>query len=289
VSRFPRMLVNGTPGTSISAADRGLNYGDGVFETIAVDRGEPLLWQRHMARLEAGCRRLGLEWPAETLLRRESREMLQPDRSCVLKILLTRGEGGRGYAPPRTAPVTRILGVHPLPHYPGDFWERGVSLRVCVTRLGENPDLAGIKHLNRLEQVLARREWDDPAVSEGLMRDGHGRVIEGTFTNLFVCSDGGLSTPDLGRCGVAGVMRDLVMELAARENIEVVRKDMTLDEVKSAEALFLTNSLIGIWPVRVLDDVTFSPAKIPISLVRGVSPNCLRHALSERSAAEVTS
>lgn len=270
------MLVNGQPGSSISAADRGLQYGDGLFETIAVFRGEPLLWQYHMDRLEVGCERLGFPAPDADQLLRESRTVVGECSAAVLKILLTRGIGGRGYTPPSEPAVTRVISCHPLPDYAAECWTLGVNARFCRTRLGINPGLAGLKHLNRLEQVMARREWESATIAEGLMLDAIGRVVEGTLTNLFVWLDDRLVTPDLSHCGVAGVMRRLIMRLAMEHSIPVVESDLYEDQVKSADAVFLTNSLIGIWPVRRLDDIDYDTSLIPSVLARGVEPHCLR-------------
>ena len=205
-------LINGVAATCIDAHDRGFHYGDGLFETFAVSNGEPAMWDMHMQRLLLGCQRLGFPAPDPTLLRSEALSLCAvPDAPArgVLKIIITRGGGGRGYRAPSpsavlaTGGVTRMLALYPWPDYPAAFWSEGVAVRVCATRLGCNPALAGIKHLNRLEQVLARNEWDDASVAEGLMLDPQGSVIEGTMTNLFVVRNGQLLTPDVSQCGGA--------------------------------------------------------------------------------------
>ncbi len=139
-------------------------------------------------------------------------------------------------------------------------------MRVCATRLGDSPALAGLKHLNRLEQVLARAEWDDPEIAEGLMLNSSGHVVEGTMTNLFLLREGALITPELSRCGVVGVMRGVVMDAARKKGIPVVERTLALQELASANAIFVTNSLIGIWPVRELEGRPFDLDAIPNGL-----------------------
>jgi 4-amino-4-deoxychorismate lyase len=145
-----------------------------------------------------------------------------------------------------------------------------VSVRYCATPISANPVLAGIKHLNRLEQVLARAEWQDPEIAEGLMTDADGRVVEGTMSNLFVVSAEGLSTPPVDRSGVAGVMRGLVLDLAVQLGLPVRVCEIRRSDLQRADVLFLTNSLIGLWPVRQLEHRIYDIAAIPDRLREAV-------------------
>lgn len=246
------VLVNGEQNAAISAQDRGLHYGDGVFETLAVRDGRPLLWGRHIARLNSGCQRLGIPMPDAGLLFQEALQVCDMAEHAVLKIIITRGSGGRGYRPSTLLTANRLLALYPVPDYPLYFAMEGVFVRLCSTRLACNPALAGIKHLNRLEQVLARSEWADPAIPEGIMLDGVGRVIEGTMSNIFAVRDGVLMTPDLSECGVAGIMRGLILEIAGQMSIPSRVTTLTIEDMMSAQELFLCNSLIGVWPVNNL-------------------------------------
>ncbi len=264
------MLVNGKSTTPIPALDRGLQYGDGLFETLAVIEGSPCLWPRHMERLRQGCERLAIPLPDTALLLKEVRQESTGHPKAVVKIIITRGEGGRGYRPDNLTRPTRLIHTSPWPDYPMDMQTRGVAVRLCSTRLGCNPALARIKHLNRLEQVLAQQEWSDPEVAEGLMLDTRGRVIEGTMSNLFVWRNGELKTADLTHCGVAGVMRGLVVDTACSLDIPVVSCELSLANLQEADALFLTNSLIGICPVRELDGKGFDVTSIPSKLSQTV-------------------
>ncbi|BAV33685.1 4-amino-4-deoxychorismate lyase [Sulfuricaulis limicola] len=247
-----KILINGEPGESISVLDRGFQYGDGVFETLAVANGQPLLWDRHMRRFFHGAMRLGIQAPAEGLLRREAEQVCRGASRGVLKIMLTRGVSGRGYAPGPEAAPTRTVGLLPWPDYPATYRTDGVNVQFCHTLITRHNILAGLKHLNRLEQILARMELKD-GCAEGLMQDETGHVIEGTMTNLFVVSRGTLLTPDLKSSGVTGVMRGLVLERAPALSIDCRVTGIKRENILDADEVFLTNSLIGVWPVRRID------------------------------------
>ena len=253
-SRPLATLVNGEPLDCIASTDRGLLYGDGVFETLAVQDGSCRYWLQHLLRLQAGCERLAIPAVDSELLATEARRLVAAAGRGVLKIIVTRGSGGRGYRVPEQSIPTRILQLHPWPDFATSCAADGVGVRLCKTRLGHNSALAGIKHLNRLEQVLARQEWDDPDIMEGLLLDTEGRLIEGTMSNLFMISKGVLQTPDLHSCGVAGVMRSVILELAGQQALETGICDLRPADLAQADEVFLTNSLIGIWPVAVIDD-----------------------------------
>ena len=242
--------VDGQPAASLPLVDRGLAYGDGLFETMAVRGGSPVLLERHLTRVTAGCARLRIELDAGRL-RRELTAFCAELGQGVAKLIVTRGDGQRGYAPSTGAP-RHILQSAAMPAYPPQHAENGIRLFPCETRLAEQPLLAGLKHLNRLEQVLARAEWQDAAHAEGLMRDVSGRVIEGVFSNLFLVRDDVLSTPELSRCGVAGVMRAELLEQAQALGIACQVRDIELDELLGADEVFLCNSLYWVWPVRQL-------------------------------------
>lgn len=226
--------------------DRGAAYGDGLFETVLVRDGEPSLWEFHLARLARGCAALGLPPPARAELERPLAEAGQG--LAVLKLVWTRGSGGRGYRAP-AAPSPRLR-WQLAPFAPSEErWAQGVRVRHCRLRLGIQPALAGLKHLNRLENVLARAEWDDDGVAEGLLCDSDGRLVEATAMNLFWRREGRLETPRLDRCGVAGTLRAALLE---RLPIRVV--EATPEVLERAEAVWLGNSVQGIWPVSRLDD-----------------------------------
>lgn len=244
-----RVLVDGQARNQVSVLDRGLGYGDGLFETIRfVGSGAPL-WPRHMQRLEEGCRRLGLPLPGPGMLLAEARDVSHGLDQAVVRITLTRGVGARGYRPPARSQPTRFVAAFEPPPPDQVAQADGIRVRACATRLALQPLLAGLKHLNRLEQVLASAEWDDPAIAEGLLRDTEGSVISATAANLFAVFDGTLATPALDRCGVAGVARAEV--LAAWPHAQV--RQIAFAELHRADELFLSSSVRGILPVRELD------------------------------------
>ncbi len=241
-------LINGEPGERVSVHDRGFQYGDGLFETLAVVRGVPLLWERHLRRLLRDATRLGIAVPADvtTTLRAEVDRLCQGAERAVLKIILTRGASGRGYAPPANAVPTRVVSLSPWTD--SRSRTQGANVKFCATTVTRNRMVAGIKHLNRLEQILARRELQTN-YDEGLMQDEAGHVIEGTMSNVFIVSRGVLLTPDLSYSGVAGVLRELVLERVADLPLTCHETNLTREEILNAEEVFLTNSLVGLWPV----------------------------------------
>ncbi|MFQ6023297.1 MAG: aminodeoxychorismate lyase [Acidiferrobacterales bacterium] len=267
---IPGVLVNGEAGDRLSIRDRGFQYGDGVFETIAVHHSKPLLWARHVARLHHGCARLQINVATDDYRLRE-----EVDRLCtgvsraVLKIVITRGESGRGYRSPRNVTPTRVMSLAEWPDYPPKNAVTGVNVRICRTRMSRNPQLAGIKHLNRLEQVLARSEWQDE-FDEGLMLDEDNRIVEGTMSNVFLVSQGTLLTPDLSESGVAGVMRETVMDHANALSLPCRVTRVAREALGNADEIFLTNSLIGIWPVRQAESKGYSVGEITRCLQREI-------------------
>jgi len=249
-----RVLVDGQARDQVSVLDRGLGYGDGLFETIRFVGTDAPLWPRHMQRLEEGCRRLGLPMPGPALLQAEARAAAQDMAASVVRITLTRGVGARGYKPPAQPQATRIVAAFEPPPADDAAQSDGIRVRRCATMLAPQPLLAGLKHLNRLEQVLARAEWDDPAIAEGLLCDADGLSISATAANLFAVFAGRLATPAVDRCGVAGVGRAEV--LAAWPHAQV--RPIPLDALHRADELFLSSSVRGIVPIRELEGRGFA-------------------------------
>ena len=253
-----RVLINGEAVNTVSVADRGLHYGDGIFETIAVKNGQTQYWDRHQQRLIAGCHRLTLPIPDMKTLQREILSITSDQTEAVLKIIITRGQGGRGYIVPDNILTTRIVACYQYPDYPMSYWEQGVKVRLCQTPLSMNPALAGIKHCNRLEHILARNEWQDLDIAEGLMLDSQHNVIEGTMSNLFIVRNGRLITPTVTQCGVEGVIRGVVMDVARDQKIAFSVDNISVNDVLDADEVFLTNSVIGIWPVRQFEGHSYT-------------------------------
>lgn len=252
------VLINGIAAEYTSVDDRGLHYGDGLFETIACTGARPLFIEQHLNRMESGARVLDIPFP--------DRQLIQDDIDCllmdsinthsVIKLILTRGRGERGYRYQTGQIPTRICMHSAVPGYVADWQRQGIAVRFCETMASVNPDLAGIKSLNRLENVLASSELDS-AYQEGLMSDIDGNVIEGTMSNVFAVLDDELITPDLSRCGIKGVMREQIIDIAQHNSIRVETGNITRDELKNSQEIFVCNSVIGLCVVKQLEQQTF--------------------------------
>jgi 4-amino-4-deoxychorismate lyase len=230
--------------------DRGLAYGDGLFETMRAHGGEVPWWSRHWQRLARGGQALRLTLPEQDRVQAEAKELLDGGDG-VLKLIVTRGAGGRGYAPPVAAEPHWVLSLHPLPPR---LPEQGLTLRWCDTRLALQPALAGLKHCNRLEQVIARGEWVEPATHDGLLRSLEGDVVSATAANVFVLHADRWKTPLVDRCGIAGVCRSWAIEALDAEQVR-----LAVTDVEAADAVFLCNAVRGILPVAQLGARTWRP------------------------------
>lgn len=243
--------VDGVAAAPIPANDRGLHYGDGLFETIACAQGRLCFEALHWERLERGCARLGLhglDWEA---LRAEALRAAAVERGLV-KVIVTRGGGGRGYAPRDVGPPRRIVLQYGWPDESSDTAAAAATLTWSEVALAPQPLLAGLKHLNRLEQVLARARLEGSGADEALMCSEDGEVICGTMSNVFIVRRGGLLTPPVDRAGVAGVIRAVLLRDAAELGLSAAEASLRRADVEAAEEVFLTNSRWGIRPVRVL-------------------------------------
>lgn len=242
----------------LPVTDRGLQYGDGVWETLRIAQGQAVFLQQHLERLQHGLNMLDIPLDV-SLLEKQLKQCLVGVDTGVLKIIVTRGSGGRGYMPPKDSRSRIIISLHPLPDYPEHYYDSGIEVGLCETRLSHNPQLAGFKHLNRLEQVLARKELIGIGCPEGVVRDYAGNVIEGTMTNLFILKEEKIFTPDLTFCGIKGIMREFVMQHCYARGIQVeVLSTIRMEQLLTADALFLCNSVIGIWPVKHFQNKTYS-------------------------------
>lgn len=250
-ARATRLWIGGEPAPAIPPGDRGLAYGDGLFETMRVHAGGVPWWDAHLARLAAGAARLGLPMPDAAWFADAAAGLLaQAPREAVLKLVLTRGDGGRGYAPPAAPRPTVLMSLHDLP----PPLPPAITLRWCELRLARQPALAGLKHLNRLEQVLARREWTEADVHEGLMLDTAGEVACATAANVFAFVAGRWCTPPVDQTGVAGLARAWVLEQGG-----AVEHRLSAADIEGADALFLCNAVRGILPVGRLGARSWAP------------------------------
>lgn len=267
-----KTLVNGKASDSISVYDRGFLYGHGLFETIAVQNKRPLLLDAHLQRLAADANKLGISAPIEQI--KQDIETLSVSTELgVIRVTLTCGEGSRGYVTPDNAQSNRIVSLFDWPSHIGGYHDSGIHLGITEYKLAQQPLLAGIKHLNRLEQVLIRQQWQN-GWQEAIVCDEQGNAIEATQSNLFIVSaDGILLTPDVNKCGINGVMRNTVIQYAAKIGIELVEKTIPLTEIHNAQEIFVTNSIIGVWPVRYFENKNYTNRPISQTLLEELIKN----------------
>jgi len=209
---------------------------------MAYKNHQPEFWREHLQRLRTGCERLSLT-PVDDSLWLADIEKCRLKNDAVIKLVVTRGVTERGYAFDKHNAVTRVIITSAMPKYP-ESYQQGVNARLCKTPVSVNTALAGIKHLNRLDNVLARNEWHDPNIAEGFMFDNKDNLIEGTMSNVFCIHDNQLYTPDLTQCGVAGVMRERIINIAKSMNVIVNMVDIKRQDFLTMDAIFITNSLI---------------------------------------------
>lgn len=267
------VLVDGKEGTLLSVLDRGLHYGDGLFETIACQRGKARFLSLHFDRLAKGCNRLSIPAPEMKSLRAEIEQLVPASGAALIKLIVTRGRATRrGYGPAGDEQPARVLLRYPAAPEDPSLGRDGIVARVAEHKLGENPALAGIKHLNRLEQVLARRETEVSGALEALLFSSSGRLISGTMSNVFLVRDNEVATPRLDLCGVAGVMRSVVLREAARAQCPIEERVLLRADLDAAQEIFLTNARIGIWPVRALEERTFTPGPVTRRLQELLAP-----------------
>lgn len=274
------ILVNGIASDALPVDDRGLAYGDGLFETLRSCNGRLPLLDYHLERLYRGLRVLGFKDVARDTLIAELHVAAASVPDGVIKLIITRGSGNRGYAIPAEAETRRIVIAGKLPEHVAAWNENGISLRFCSTVLEGPRALDGLKHLNRLAQVLARAEWHDSDIQEGLVRDAGGNVVEGTMSNLFIVARGRLLAPPVGP-GVAGVMRRFVLETATANGMAVEERVVTDAEIESADEIFLTNSVIGICPAVRIGNRTYRIGTMTRQLQSSTRTEFERRACSE--------
>ena len=248
----PAWVHNGVKCGELEAANRGLAYGDGLFETVLLKRGEPLWLLEHVDRLESGLKVIGIQLDRGLISSEiESELSRHQGQSAILKIIVYRKNTGRGYCPD-THVGERLLMVSAGPSENSN-WHGGVKLAICQTPLATQTRLAGVKHLNRLEQVLAASELKQRRVDEGLMFTRDGKLIEATKSNVFLVNNNRLFTPVLDEAGVAGIMRDKILRYAATSGLAVVQTRLGVSDLREADEVFVCNSVFGIWPVTAIE------------------------------------
>ncbi|MBV1882625.1 MAG: aminodeoxychorismate lyase [Pseudomonadales bacterium] len=248
--------INGKAAEQLAVEDRAIAYGHGVFETVCVLSAKPQLWSLHLNRLASGCRRLyiPLDLNQIQIQLNQFLDFFAIEGDGVLKIVVTAGCGGRGYAIPSVIEPNVVLLWFAHSPAKNNEHQKGITATVCDARLARQPLLAGLKHLNRLEQVIAKQELNtcNEDLAEGIMLDTEGFIIEGVTSNLFMVSNGVLATPQLDHAGIAGVMRELILSKAESVAVTVEIGNFSVDSLIAAEEVFFCNSLIGVWPLTKL-------------------------------------
>ena len=239
--------------------DRGLLYGDGVYRTFLHDRAGPRDRDGQFALLARNCSALAIAAPAPEVLDRAIAQAVAacPDAEQVVRLTVTRGSGPRGYRPPPDASPALYVNAGPAP--PRVAWDAGYRLRHCQLRLGSQPRLAGIKHLNRLENVLARAEWDDPTIDDGVLLGAAGEVVETVLANLFWRSGDTVFTPALDRAGVSGRQRARILEALRDAGAEVLIGHFAADALAAADEVWVCNSVLGLRAVSAIDGRELAP------------------------------
>lgn len=266
-----KTLVNSAESKHSSVYDRGLLYGHSVFETIAIRDGHPCLLEQHLRRMQLGCSVLGIPFDDQPL--RDDIEALAQDQDrAVVRATLTMGEGGRGYLSPSKPQANRIATLHDYPMHKPTYWQDGINLGLADIRLASQPALAGIKHGNRLEQVIARKQWQD-TWQEALLLDQTDKVVEATQSNVFIVNGNKLLTPELTSCGVAGVMREYLLEAAHNLGLSPETVSLSVADIEAADEVFVCNSLIGLWPIKSFNSMSFSTFNTSHKLLKYIENN----------------
>ena len=281
MTRNLNYLINGSFDHVISPFDRGFSYGDGVFRTMKMVDGLPDGWPLHYQKLVTDCAAINIVCPSAELLMSDLQQLfstidLSEDHLAIAKIIITRGEGTRGYTPPAITTPMRVITKSPMPQYPEGRFSEGISLTVCETRLASQAKLAGIKHLNRLENVLARMEWADAqmtsGITDGIMLDSAGNVIECTSANIFARFGDTLITPSLHQCGVAGITRQRIIDLAYTLSLKATVEVIDLPTVLSADEVIICNSLYSAWQVKTIQEKIIKTGALAANIRVALNP-----------------
>lgn len=259
-------FLNAAPLRSLPIGDRGIQYGDGLFETIAIRKGEPRLWSLHSSRLARGCEALSIRMPSdEELADGIAHAIRSSDVSadfCIVKIIVTAGESQRGYGRAASTAPNVLFGAFASAPLPVSYYRNGIETTVCRTRLGMNSPTAGLKTLNRIEQVLARSELLENKRFEGLTLDADDHVICGTMSNVFLVKENLITTPPVDSCGVAGVMREHVMACLANSGRDVRLEKVKQSALGDVDEVFVSNSQFGVLPVASCDSTQWGVGKV---------------------------
>ncbi|EKI0253368.1 aminodeoxychorismate lyase [Enterobacter asburiae] len=255
-------LINGLEQDALPASDRAIQFGDGCFTTARILDGNVCLLEAHIRRLQLGCEKLMIPFTHWDTLRQEMCKLASGKQDGVLKVIITRGSGGRGYSAASCLSPTRILSVSAYPAHYSRWREEGVMLTLSPIRLGRNPMLAGIKHLNRLEQVLIRTHLEQTDADEALVLDSEGFITECCAANLLWRQGSEVFTPSLDQAGVNGIMRQFCLEQLARSGFRVVEVSAGEAALQTADEVVICNALMPVVPVRAYGQQRWSSREL---------------------------
>ncbi|KUQ84291.1 MULTISPECIES: aminodeoxychorismate lyase [Enterobacter cloacae complex] len=255
-------LINGLEQDTIPASDRAIQFGDGCFTTARILDGNVCLLEEHIRRLRHGCETLMIPFTHWDTLHQEMCKLASGKQSGVLKVIITRGSGGRGYSAASCLSPTRILSVSACPAHYSRWRDEGVTLTLSPIRLGRNPVLAGIKHLNRLEQVLIRTHLEQTNADEALVLDSEGFITECCAANLLWRQGREVFTPSLDQAGVNGIMRQFCLEQLARSGFRVVEVSAGEAALQTADEVVICNALMPVVPVRAYGQQRWSSREL---------------------------
>nr|WP_258404991.1 aminodeoxychorismate lyase [Shewanella psychrotolerans] len=270
------LWVNGARQETVSAFDRGLAYGDGLFATMRCTKEGVLFIDTHMARLTQSAKRLGIQWQPSIELKQLIASLVQQEHKSFngdfcLKLLLSRGVGGRGYQPPEKAATTEVISFHPIPSHYRQWQSTGIALQTSNMRLALQTRLAGMKHLNRLEQVLIKAQILGEGFDDWLVLDTQNTIIESSMANLFLIKNSQVVTPSLHLSGVAGVMREQLIYWFIESGFDIDIRPVTYSELGEFEHVLLSNSLFGVVGINRIDQWFFSPSELIQKIIRTLS------------------
>ncbi|WP_416778681.1 aminodeoxychorismate lyase [Xenorhabdus budapestensis] len=242
--------INGKLYDQLSANDRSVQFGDGCFTTIRVEQGQAVLLPLHIKRLQKGVEKLFMPVLDWMQLESHIKQVAAECESGVLKVILSRGNGGRGYSFDSISEPNQILSLSSYPEQYHTLRERGVSLGLSPVAMGINPHLAGIKHLNRLEQVLIKRFIEQAKIDEALVLDSDGLLVECCTANIFWRRGKNVYTPDLSQCGVEGVMRQKIIQVLEDSDYNLSCVMRYPEALAHADEVIICNSLMPVMAVN---------------------------------------
>lgn len=243
-----QFLINGTF-KKISPFDRAFQYGDGIFRTFVVENKKVLHWKHHYQKIVEDCLALKIIPPKEKDLLIDIDTLFKSNKKSVGKFIISRGNSERGYKFSEDIVHNRFLIKTEMPIYPKEYFEQGVNLFVCKQKLSTSI-LSGVKHLNRLENIIARQEWKGDYYFDGILLDQHGHVIECISCNIFMRIGNTIYTPKIKQVGIKGVTRGLIIKTSIKLGFKIKETTFKLDKLLQSDEVLITNSLFGVLQVK---------------------------------------